>query len=107
MKEFAIVSAFRAGLSPEENERRHAQLCEVLEDSGFDFRETAGVWDGVQEKAVLEAAMRRSWPPTSARTHTSVATRRNTGCSTLSQGTSSTATTHPNSTSTPTSSHPA
>lgn len=57
MKEFAIVSAFRAGLSPEENERRHAQLCEVLEDSGFDFRETAGVWDGVREKAVLVAGM--------------------------------------------------
>lgn len=57
MKEFAIVSAFRAGLSPEENERRHAQLCEALEGDGFDFHETTGTWDGVQEKAVLVAGM--------------------------------------------------
>lgn len=59
MNEFAVVSAFRAGLSQEENERRHAQLCEVLENDGLDFHETSGAWDGVREKAVLVAGMAR------------------------------------------------
>lgn len=59
MKEFAVVSAFRAGLSQEENERRHAQLCEVLKNDGLDFHETSGAWDGVQEKAVFVAGMAR------------------------------------------------
>lgn len=57
MKEFAVVSAFRAGLPQEENERRHAQLCEVLKSDGLDFHETSGAWDGMQEKAVLVAGM--------------------------------------------------
>jgi hypothetical protein len=55
--EFAIVSAFKSDLPIEENNRRTAELKQLVRQMGYGFIPGKGVWDGAAERSLFIPGM--------------------------------------------------
>lgn len=52
-RHFSIMSAERAGLSDQENSKRHKELKSKINSLGYPHRETEGHWEGGKEKSII------------------------------------------------------